>query len=84
MRNKGIYKTPQEKREKIFEAYNWLTSTLKQKIREKKILNYNDKSLQDKLHKKKYNFLGNGKTNVNVLEFQIYRLGLVSSLFNLD
>ena len=53
VRDEGVYKTPQEKREKIFEAYNWLTSTLKQKIREKKILNYNDKSLQGKLHKKK-------------------------------
>ena len=53
VRDEGVYKTPEEKRKKIFEAYNWLTKTLKEKIKEKKILNYNDKSLQGKLHKKK-------------------------------
>ncbi len=52
VRDEGVYKTPEEKRKKIFEAYNWLTETLKEKIQDKKVLNYN-KSIQGKLHKKK-------------------------------
>jgi radical SAM protein with 4Fe4S-binding SPASM domain len=53
VRDEGVYKTPPEKRKKIFEAYDWLTKTLKEKIKEKKILNYNEKSLQGKMHKRK-------------------------------
>lgn len=52
VRDEGVYKTPEEKRKKIFDAYNWLTETLKEKIQDKKVLNYN-KSIQGKLHKKK-------------------------------
>ena len=53
VRDEGVYTTPSEKKKKIFEAYDWLTNKLKEKIKEKEILNYNPKSIQGKLHKRK-------------------------------
>ena len=53
VRDEGVYKTPKEKREKIFKAYTWLTNKIKEMSKEKKINNYNTKSIQGKLHNKK-------------------------------
>ena len=53
VRDEGVYKTPKEKREKIFKAYSWLTNKIKELTDQKKINNYNLKSLQGKLHNKK-------------------------------
>ena len=53
VRDEGVYKTPEEKRKKIFSAYNWLTNKIIELIKEGKIKNYNTKSLQGKLHNRK-------------------------------
>ena len=53
VRDEGVYKTPPEKRKKIFEAYDWLTNEIKEKINKKDILNYNTKSIQGRMHNKK-------------------------------
>ena len=53
VRDEGVYKTPKEKKEKIFKAYSWLTNKIKELTDQKKINNYNLKSLQGKLHNKK-------------------------------
>jgi len=53
VRDEGVYKTPKEKKEKIFKAYSWLTNKIKEMSKEKKINNYNLKSIQGKLHNKK-------------------------------
>ena len=53
VRDEGVYKTPKEKREKIFKAYSWLTNKIKESTDKKKINNYNLRSLQGKLHNKK-------------------------------
>ena len=53
VRDEGVYKTPQEKREKIFEAYTWLTNKILEMTKNNKLKNYNTKSIQGKLHNKK-------------------------------
>ena len=53
VRDEGVYKTPKEKREKIFKAYTWLTNKIKEMTKTKKINNYNKNSLQGRLHNKK-------------------------------
>ena len=53
VRDEGVYKTPKEKKEKIFKAYTWLTEKIKRFTKENKINNYNSKSVQGKLHNKK-------------------------------
>ena len=53
VRDEGVYKTPSEKKRKIYDAYNWLTNEIKNKTETKKIVNYNSQSIQGKLHKKK-------------------------------
>jgi len=53
VRDEGVYKTPIEKKEKIFKAYTWLTNKIKEMTKQKKINNYNLKSIQGKLHNKK-------------------------------
>ena len=53
VRDEGVYKTPREKREKIFNAYSWLTNKIAESTKQKKIKNYNLKSFQGKLHNKK-------------------------------
>jgi radical SAM protein with 4Fe4S-binding SPASM domain len=53
VRDEGIYKTPIDKKFKIFEAYSWLTKKILEMIKNKKIKNYNLNSIQGKLHNKK-------------------------------
>ena len=53
VRDEGVYKTPHEKRLKIFEAYSWLTNKILEMTKNKKIRNYNLDSIQGKLHNKK-------------------------------
>jgi len=53
VRDEGVYKTPVEKKKKIYDAYNWLTNEINKKSKNKDILNYNSKSIQGRLHKKK-------------------------------
>ena len=53
VRDEGVYKTPSEKKKKIFESYTWLTNKIQEMTKEKKINNYNLKSIQGKVHNKK-------------------------------
>jgi len=53
VRDEGVYKTPYEKKKKIFDAYNWLTNEIKEKIKTSKINNYNTSSIQGRVHQKK-------------------------------
>lgn len=53
VRDEGVYKTPKQKKQKIYDAYNWLTNQIREKTKIKKISNYSPDSLQGKLHKKK-------------------------------
>ena len=39
VRDEGVYKTPNEKKENIFKAYSWLTNKIKEMSKEKKINN---------------------------------------------
>ena len=53
VRDEGVYKTPETKRKKIFEAYSWLTNKILESTKDKIIKNYNINSIQGKLHNKK-------------------------------
>ena len=53
VRDEGVYKTPDNKKQKIFQAYSWLTSKIKETQKKEKLNNYNTNSLQGKLHNKK-------------------------------
>jgi radical SAM protein with 4Fe4S-binding SPASM domain len=53
VRDEGVFKTPYEKKKKIYEAYDWLTNEIKNKIKSSKIKNYNTNSIQGKIHQKK-------------------------------
>ena len=53
VRDEGVYKTPSEKKKRIYDAYNWLTDEIVKKSKTKEIVNYNSESIQGKLHKKK-------------------------------
>lgn len=53
VRDEGVYKTPIDKKQKIYEAYKWLTSKIENLLDEKKLVNYNDKSIQGRVHLKK-------------------------------
>ena len=53
VRDEGVYKTPYEKKKKILQAYDWLTSEIKKNIKLKKIRNYNISSIQGRVHQKK-------------------------------
>lgn len=53
VRDEGIYKTPREKIKKIYDAYVWLTNKINQDVKNNKILNYNNNSIQGKIHQKK-------------------------------
>ncbi len=52
VRDEGVYKTPDEKKIKILEAYSWLTNKIKEYQKYKKIVNYNN-TFQGKLHNAK-------------------------------
>ncbi len=53
VRDEGVYKTPKDKREKIYKAYSWLTEKIKDMTNENKLNNYNSNSLQGRLHRTK-------------------------------
>jgi len=53
VRDEGVYKTPLDKKNKILAAYNWLTNTIEKLSNNKSLINYNTKSLQGRLHRKK-------------------------------
>ena len=53
VRDEGVYKTQSEKKQKIYEAYKWLTEKIKEYSKNNKIINYNKNSLQGRLHNKK-------------------------------
>lgn len=53
VRDEGVYKTPELKRKKIFEAYNWLTSKISDLSERGLLKNYNKNSLQGRLHNEK-------------------------------
>jgi len=53
VRDEGVYKTPQEKRGRIFQAYSWLTKKILEFTKNNTIRNYNQNSIQGKLHNKK-------------------------------
>jgi MoaA/NifB/PqqE/SkfB family radical SAM enzyme len=53
VRDEGVYKTPEVKRKKIFQAYSWLTSKISELSDQDLLKNYNKKSLQGRLHNEK-------------------------------
>ena len=53
VRDEGVYKTPTDKKIKILEAYTFLTDKIKNLSLNGNILNYNSKTLQGRLHRKK-------------------------------
>ncbi len=53
VRDEGVYKTPIDKKIKILEAYTFLTNKIKKLSLNGNILNYNSKTLQGRLHRKK-------------------------------
>ena len=53
VRDEGVYKTPDNKKQKIFQAYSWLTSKINELQKKGKLNNYNRGSLQGKLHNQK-------------------------------
>ncbi len=53
VRDEGVYKTPIEKKIKILDAYTYLTNKIKKLSLSGDIVNYNSKTLQGRLHRKK-------------------------------
>ena len=53
VRDEGVYKTPSNKQQKIFNAYDWLTKKINAQIKNGEIVNYNKNSIQGKIHQKK-------------------------------
>ena len=53
VRDEGVYKTPENKKQKIFKAYSWLTQQITELSKKRKLNNYNASSLQGKLHNEK-------------------------------
>tara|TARA_B100000575_G_C23069230_1_gene615796 strand:+ start:241 stop:1344 length:1104 start_codon:yes stop_codon:yes gene_type:complete len=53
VRDEGVFKTPKEKKDKIFKAYSWLSNKINEDSQKKIIKNYNLNSLQGRLHNKK-------------------------------
>ena len=53
VRDEGVYKTPEIKKKKIFEAYSWLTSKISELSDQNLLKNYNKESLQGRLHNEK-------------------------------
>ena len=52
VRDEGVYKIPLEKKQKIFEAYSWLSNQIEKDSKDKILKNYNN-SIQGRLHAKK-------------------------------
>lgn len=53
VRDEGVYKTPENLRKKIFESYSWLSKKIEQDVKDGILKNYNPKTLQGRLHRKK-------------------------------
>ena len=53
VRDEGVYSRPKDKIDKILKAYTWLTKKIKEYKKQKKIINYNENSLQGRIHNKK-------------------------------
>ena len=53
VRDEGVFKTPKEKKEKILNAYKYLTNKIVEDTKNGKIVNYNSKSIQGRVHNKK-------------------------------
>lgn len=53
VRDEGVFKTPKIKKQKILNAYSKLTEKINNDIKARKILNYNSKSIQGRVHNKK-------------------------------
>ena len=53
VRDEGIFKTPESKKKKIYDAYIKLKDKIKKDINNNKIKNYDSSSLQGRLHNKK-------------------------------
>ena len=53
VRDEGIYSRPKDKIDKILKAYEWLTNKIREYKKQKKFINYNENSLQGKIHNKK-------------------------------
>jgi len=53
VRDEGVFKTPKEKKLKILQSYQILTDKINRDIKNGKIKNYNSKSIQGRVHKKK-------------------------------
>ena len=53
VRDEGVYKTPDNKKQKIYQAYSWLTEKINEFQKSGKLKNYNTSSLQGKLHNQK-------------------------------
>ena len=53
VRDEGVYSRPKDKIDKFLKAYTWLTKKIKEYKKQKKIINYNENSLQGRIHNKK-------------------------------
>ncbi len=53
VRDEGVYKTPENLKEKIFNAYSWLSKKIEEDTKKGLLQNYNPKTLQGRLHRKK-------------------------------
>jgi radical SAM protein with 4Fe4S-binding SPASM domain len=53
VRDEGVFTTPIEKKKKILDAYDWITSQIEKMSKNKELSNYNSSSLQGRLHRKK-------------------------------
>jgi len=53
VRDEGVFITPIDKKKKILEAYDWLTSKIENMSKNEELSNYDNSSLQGRLHRKK-------------------------------
>lgn len=53
VRDEGVYSRPKEKIEEMLSSYTWLTNKIKEYKKKKKIINYNENTIQGKIHNKK-------------------------------
>jgi MoaA/NifB/PqqE/SkfB family radical SAM enzyme len=53
VRDEGVYQTPDHKKQKIFQAYTWLTNKINDMQKKNKLNNYNTSTIQGRLHNKK-------------------------------
>ena len=58
VRDEGVYKTPTEKKRKIFDAYDWLTNEIKSKIKKKKLKIITQTQFKENYTKRKILFHG--------------------------